>query len=343
MTERSRFPRAKKASAARRRGFAGSREAETLRRRIRPRSGFAATREAQRLRGSSLPALGSNEGRTRDASEAGRERPGAEGEQSAPGRGGATADGRVGRGLSKELATPGRLSAVLALVAGAVPDREPATARTGGRAGCRVEPPRARARVHDGGLRDDLLHELELRGGIDHDLGRAHEAEHRLVLDGQESLPEPAEHVIDDRLGEADLRVAGPATRLETDVPELLHEVRERHAVLEQQGDARGEGIHHSRERRALLRHLDEDLAGSAVVKEPDGDVALVTFDGELVRDGVARVGETPPGTRDLDDALGDGRALQRVGALPARPKRLDLLAAVAIDGDRFHAVLPGL
>src|SRR5687767_11834742 len=175
------------------------------------RRGFTAPR---RLRGSSLPALGSNEGRTRDASEAGRERPGAEGEQSEPGRGGATADGRVGRGLSKELATPGRLSAVLALVAGAVADREPATARTGGRVGCRVEAARTRPRLDDGSLRDDLLHELELRCRVEHDLGRAHEAEHRLVVERQETLPEPAEDVVDDGLREADLRVARPAARL---------------------------------------------------------------------------------------------------------------------------------
>ena len=40
------------------------------------------------------------------------------------------------------------------------------------------------------------------------------------------------------------------------------------------------------------LAMRDEDFAGLAVVVEADGDVAFVAGDVELVRDGVARVGE---------------------------------------------------
>ena len=47
--------------------------------------------------------------------------------------------------------------------------------------------------------------------------------------------PEPAEDVVDDRLGDRDLLVAGEAGRLEPDVGELVDEVLERHAVLERQ------------------------------------------------------------------------------------------------------------
>ena len=53
------------------------------------------------------------------------------------------------------------------------------------------------------------------------------------------------------------------------------------------------------------LAMRDEDFAGLAVFVEADGDVALVAGDVELVRDGVAGVGQTAA-QRALDDALDD-------------------------------------
>src|SRR5439155_15047761 len=49
---------------------------------------------------------------------------------------GGLASGRAGQSLARSRA-PGRLSTVLALVAGAVANGQPAAARTGGRIGCR--------------------------------------------------------------------------------------------------------------------------------------------------------------------------------------------------------------
>src|SRR4029077_222916 len=159
---------------------------------------------------------------------------------------------------------------------------------------------------------------------------------------GKEAIPQPAEDVVDDRLRETNLGIPGPAGRLETHVTELLDQVRERNAVLEQQRNARGERVHHPGERRALLRHRDEELAGRVVLEEAHGDVALVPFDRELVRERGARVGEAAalrPG--DIDDAFDDRFDRLRVAFLVRRVYGLDFLAAVAIDRDRLEAMLP--
>ncbi len=58
---------------------------------------------------------------------------------------------------------------------------------------------------------------------------------------GQELISHPAEDVIHDGLGEADLGVIGPAAGLEAHVAELVAEHLERHAVLQGQGDRGGE------------------------------------------------------------------------------------------------------
>src|SRR5213079_792812 len=77
---------------------------------------------------------------------------------------------------------------------------------------------------------------------------------------------------------------------------------------------------------------------------ESDGDVALVPFDLELVRERGPRVGEAAAlRPRDLHDPLHDRLDRLGVALFVARVDGLDLLAAVAIDGDRLEAVLPSL
>src|ERR1051326_6988384 len=49
------------------------------------------------------------------------------------------------------------------------------------------------------------------------------------VLRSQEARPQPAEHVIHDRFGVGNLRIPGPAARLEPDVRKLVDEELERH------------------------------------------------------------------------------------------------------------------
>ncbi len=103
---------------------------------------------------------------------------------------------------------------------------------------------------------------------------------------------QPAEDVIHEALGVADLLVAGPAGGLEAGVGEFLAEDLERHAVLQGERDGGGEGVHQAGDGGAFLGHLDEDFARLAVGVEADGDVALVAGDGEFVGDGGALVGQ---------------------------------------------------
>src|SRR3984893_5270716 len=108
---------------------------------------------------------------------------------------------------------------------------------------------------------------------------------------------------------------------------ELVHERLERNAVLERQADRRREGIHQARDRRALLRHAQEDLARLPVVEEADRHVTLVAGNVELVRDAAALVGELaaewrPRGSRRrnrLADVLERRALLRRPAVRPGR------------------------
>src|SRR2546427_737362 len=154
-----------------------------------------------------------------------KRRPGTPGEQGVPGREADWPTGGSARAWGGVSATPGGLSAVLALVAGAASHGQPAAARTGGRIGCGIESLERGgcAEIAGSGVsvpvrrrgigareRDDAVQELELCGGIG-DLGRSDESERGAVALRQEAVAEPAENVVDDRLREADLGVAGPA------------------------------------------------------------------------------------------------------------------------------------
>jgi len=66
---------------------------------------------------------------------------------------------------------------------------------------------------------------------------------------GEEAELHPAEEVVHDGLGVADVFVAGPAGGLEAGVGELLAEELERHAVLEAHADGRGERVHEAGDR----------------------------------------------------------------------------------------------
>src|SRR6266566_2217287 len=108
-------------------------------------------------------------------------------------------------------------------------------------------------------------------------------AEEVELVAGEKADLNPAEDVVHDRLGVADLLVAGPAGGLEAGMGELLAEDAQGDAVLESERNGRSEGVHQSGDGGALLGHADEDLAGLAVGVEPDGDVALVSSQAELV------------------------------------------------------------
>src|SRR5207249_8890860 len=89
----------------------------------------------------------------------------------------------------------------------------------------------------------------------------------------------------------------GEARRLEAHVAELGNQHLARHAVLERRRGEDADRIHEAGDRASLLGHLDEDLAGRAVLVEADVDVALVAGDVELVAEGMS-VGWKPPPDR---------------------------------------------
>jgi hypothetical protein len=57
------------------------------------------------------------------------------------------------------------------------------------------------------------------------------------LLPGKETQLEPAEDVVHDRLGKADVGIAGPAARLEACVGELFAEQLQRDAMLQRDRD----------------------------------------------------------------------------------------------------------
>src|ERR1700761_4067410 len=105
-----------------------------------------------------------------------------------------------------------------------------------------------------------------LRFGRDDSVrGRLEAREEVQLRAAEEAQLHPAEQVVHDRLRVADLLVARPARGLEAGVRELLAEQLERHAVLQAHRDRRRERVHQARDRRAFLRHPDEDLTWDAV------------------------------------------------------------------------------
>ena len=123
---------------------------------------------------------------------------------------------------------------------------------------------------------------------------------------------------------------------------ELVHEGLQRHAVLQRVGDRLRERVGEARDRRAFLRHHEEDFARLSILEEADRDVALVALDVELVRDRVPLVRQLAADR--LRDEL-RRRLRRKLGRrlVPRRVERLRALAAVAVDGDRLRAQLPRL
>ena len=96
--------------------------------------------------------------------------------------------------------------------------------------------------------------------------------------------------------------------------------------------------VHQAADRAAFLGHRDEQLAGTAVVEQADGDVALVAGDAELVGDRLAACRAAARGAACRGRFLGLGLV-----GLGARVERLAFLRAVAIDGQRLEAQLPAV
>ncbi len=160
---------------------------------------------------------------------------------------------------------------------------------------------------------------------------------------------QPAEDVIHDRLGEADIRIAAPAAGLEARVRELLAEQLQRNSVLQRDRNRESEAVHQPADRRTFLGHGDEQLAGRAVRIKTDGEISFVASNIELMRNRGALFGQLVPYRLRRTVQIfffnvrrGGSNArivFARVRSLGARSrKRLRLLASIAIDRDRLQA-----
>jgi hypothetical protein len=116
---------------------------------------------------------------------------------------------------------------------------------------------------------------------------------------------ERPEHVVDDRVGHLDVRVAlHHAPRLEGLEGEGLDVLLERHPVLEALGDGDGEAPEDAAQGGALLGQVDEQLAERAVVVLAGAQEHLVASDLRLL--GPARGGrQQEPGAVDAVVRLG--------------------------------------
>ena len=74
------------------------------------------------------------------------------------------------------------------------------------------------------------------------------------------------------------------AVGLEAGEDEGVDELLERHAVLQAERDGDREAVHQAAEGRALLVHVDEDLAERAVLVLAGAQVDLVAADDRLLR-----------------------------------------------------------
>ena len=105
----------------------------------------------------------------------------------------------------------------------------------------------------------------------------------RFLVALDELAAQPAEDVIGDAGGVADVGVLGETARLEALVSEFLDQTFERHAVLQGDGGQRADRVHQAADGAAFLGHVNEELAGLAIFEEADGDITFVTGDLELV------------------------------------------------------------
>ncbi len=87
--------------------------------------------------------------------------------------------------------------------------------------------------------------------------------------------------MIDSHTGSA----CSPCSPTSTALAELVHEELQRHAILQPVAHRRREAVHQARNRRAFLRHRDEQLTRRSVLEQAHRDVALVARHRELVRD----------------------------------------------------------
>src|SRR5258705_7523453 len=87
---------------------------------------------------------------------------------------------------------------------------------------------------------------------------RTQVVEQQLLLSAEEAELEPAEDVVHDRLGKADVGIARPPARLEPSMRKLLAEKFERHPMLQRDRNRQRKTVHKAGDSRTFLSHLDK-------------------------------------------------------------------------------------
>ena len=128
------------------------------------------------------------------------------------------------------------------------------------------------------------------------------------------------------------MRVAlDDAVRLEAREQEGVHELVQRHAVLQAERDGDGEAVGHAAEGGPFLVHVEEDLAERAVLVLAGAQVDLVVADAGLLRVAGAAIGQ-PAASADVavDDLLGNP---DRLGLRSCTSVRFDQTSATVLSG----------
>ena len=118
---------------------------------------------------------------------------------------------------------------------------------------------------------------------------------------------------------------------------EFIHQGLERDTILKGDGSHRRDGVHQSRNRAPLLRHLQEDFTGLSLFVQANREIPLVARDRELMRKRLALIRQLAPA----------GAVLVELRNVPAllftRIQGLSSLASVAIYRQRLQAEFPTL
>jgi len=130
----------------------------------------------------------------------------------------------------------------------------------------------------------DLTQSVDCAGHLTLWLSRPGQFKQKSLLAFQEAQFEPAEQIIGQRLGVANLWIARPPAWLKPRVAEFVAQDAQRDAILQRQGHCCCERIHETGNRRAFLRHSDEQFAWQTIFVQTNSDIALLPARREVMR-----------------------------------------------------------
>src|SRR5690554_182239 len=98
--------------------------------------------------------------------------------------------------------------------------------------------------------------------------------------------------VIEDAHRFRNVRIVRRSHRVEAHAAEAIARIVNRQTILQGERERTAKTLDQVRQRRALFAHLDEDFAWSAVLKQADRQISLMSSDDELMREGPPRCGQ---------------------------------------------------